>query len=212
MTPPTHFATNEFTEIAQEIVDTYGVPRYKEANPALFTTVTFPFLFGVMFGDIGHGLLLFLAASVLVMKPHWFKTNAALQQLVKLRYMIFMMGFFAIFCGFIYNDFLSIPLNLFGSCYNLKTGIRLSPNCVYPAGIDPVWYLSEQELTFLNSVKMKIAVIFGVGHMLLGLAQKGINAKYFGDKIDFWHEFLPQVILLTALFGYMDLLIIKKWL
>ena len=32
----------------------YGVPRYKEANPMIFTIVTFPFLFGVMFGDVGH--------------------------------------------------------------------------------------------------------------------------------------------------------------
>ena len=52
-TPPTHFHTNKFTEVFQAVVNTYGVPRYREANPALFTTVTFPFLFGVMYGDVG---------------------------------------------------------------------------------------------------------------------------------------------------------------
>jgi V-type H+-transporting ATPase subunit a len=56
---PTMFQINSFTGSAQEIVDTYGVPRYKEANPGLFTCITFPFLFGVMFGDIMHGLILF---------------------------------------------------------------------------------------------------------------------------------------------------------
>jgi V-type H+-transporting ATPase subunit a len=126
--------------------------------------------------------------------------------------MLLMMGFFSVFCGFMYNDFLSIPLNIFGSCYNMETGKRLSPNCVYPAGIDPVWYISQQELGFLNSVKMKIAVIFGFGHMMMGLIQKGINARYFGNKIDFWHEFVPQSLLLVCLFGYMDVMIIKKWL
>merc|ERR1712032_1321474 len=55
---PTHYVTNKFTYAYQEFVNTYGIPRYQEANPALFTTATFPFLFGVMYGDIGHGLLL----------------------------------------------------------------------------------------------------------------------------------------------------------
>jgi V-type H+-transporting ATPase subunit a len=145
------------------------VPRYKEANPALFTTVTFPFLFGIMFGDIGHGSLLFLASAILVFFPNEFKKYPSLEMVIKMRYMLLMMGFFAVFCGFIYNDFLSIPLNIFGSCYNMETGNRLTPNCIYPFGIDPVWYLSQQELQFMNSVKMKIAVIFGVCHMMLGL-------------------------------------------
>ena len=52
---PTHFRTNKFTDAYQEFVNTYGIPRYREANPALFTAATFPFLFGVMYGDIGHG-------------------------------------------------------------------------------------------------------------------------------------------------------------
>jgi len=47
-------------------VNTYGIPRYKEFNPAVFTTITFPFLFGVMFGDIAHGFLLFLCGILLI--------------------------------------------------------------------------------------------------------------------------------------------------
>ena len=43
----------------------YGVPSYKEINPALFTTVTFPWLFGMMFGDMGHGFLIFFSATIL---------------------------------------------------------------------------------------------------------------------------------------------------
>ena len=48
-------------------MDTYGVPRYQEINPGLFTIITFPFLFGVMYGDIGHASLL-LAFSMFIIR------------------------------------------------------------------------------------------------------------------------------------------------
>jgi V-type H+-transporting ATPase subunit a len=41
-------SVTQATEIYQMIVDTYGVPSYKEANPALLSMVLFPFMFGVM--------------------------------------------------------------------------------------------------------------------------------------------------------------------
>ena len=121
------------------------------------------------------------------------------------------MAFFSVYCGLMYNDFMSLPLNLFTSCYNPDTGKRTDPNCVYPVGIDPIWYGTKMELPFLNSFKMKISVILAICHMTLGIIQKGINAVYFKDKPKFLNEFLPQLILLLSIFGYMDLLIIVKW-
>ena len=126
------------------------------------------------------------------------------------------MGIFATFCGFCYNDYTSIPLYLFGkSCYTYHADdptAELAPVCVYPIGVDPAWFMAQQELTFLNSIKMKMAVIFGVAQMSLGIVLKGSNAIQNRNLIDFLFEFTPQIIVLLALFGYMDFMIIVKWL
>jgi V-type H+-transporting ATPase subunit a len=102
-----------------EIVVTYGTPSYKEVNPTAFNMATFPFLFGVMFGDIGHGGLLFAMAIYICLKKDYILDNfPSMFYLVKTRYLFLLMGFFATYCGFVYNDMMSLPLNLFGSCYN----------------------------------------------------------------------------------------------
>ena len=82
--PPTHFRTNKFIEPFQKIVDTYGVPVYKEINPTVFNIISFPFLFGVMFGDVGHGAILLLFAAYL-----WFFSaklkKTSLRSMVEMR-------------------------------------------------------------------------------------------------------------------------------
>lgn len=59
---------------------------------------------------------------------------------------------------------------------------------------------------------MKIAVIIAIVHMSLGVIMKAFNAKFFKRKLDFYFEFIPQLVMLVLLFGYMDFLIVFKWL
>lgn len=61
-------------------------------------------------------------------------------------------------------------------------------------------------------MKMKLAVIIGVAQMSLGICMKGLNAMYFRNMLDFVGEFIPQIIMMLCLFGWMDFLIIMKWL
>ncbi len=76
--------------------------------------------------------------------------------------MILMMGIFATFAGFIYNDYASFPLMALGdSCYKSTEDATLKEDCVYPVGIDPMWYMGSNELIFMNSLKMKLSVILG---------------------------------------------------
>lgn len=178
-----------------------------------------------MFGDICHGGLLFFFGLFLC---HFCEDIRAylgprnpLNGVMQIRYLILLMGFFAAFCGLMYNDFASIPLFFKSSCYLFdrdENGMILRPqepeeieSCVHTIGVDPAWYLSENEITFMNSLKMKIAVIIGVAHMSLGVLMKGFNAAYFLNFTDFLFEFVPQFVMLLALFGYMDILIMAKW-
>jgi V-type H+-transporting ATPase subunit a len=63
----------------------------------------------------------------------------------------------------------------------------------------------------LNSLKMKLSVIVGVAHMSLGVCMKGFNSIYFKKVVDFVFEFIPQIVMLLGLFGYMDYIIMAKW-
>ena len=116
---PTYVKTNKFTDIFQKIIDTYGIPRYQEANPAYLTIVTFPFFFGMMFGDMGHGSVLFAFACYLVFNAENLK-NSIIGTLLPARYLLLMMGFGSFYAGLIYNEYFAITTNFFGSCYNMN--------------------------------------------------------------------------------------------
>ena len=56
---PTFVELNQVTITPYLILTAYGIPHYQEINPIYFNLITFPFFFGIMFGDIGHGSILF---------------------------------------------------------------------------------------------------------------------------------------------------------
>ena len=224
--PPTYIPTNEFLYAFQEIVNIYGIPRYREINPGFFNVITFPFLFGVMFGDIGHSLILFCAAIYFCINSKTLEKNVIFKNILPFRYFLLLMGLFGTFCGFMYNDFLSVPIN-FPTCFKVKVNqtatndgdtikekfyeLNKTNNCNYKFGLDPIWVTATNELTVINSLKMKLSVILGVMQMLLGIILKGLNNLLECDMIEFFLVFIPELVLMSILFGYMDFLIILKW-
>lgn len=65
---PTLLKNNAFFRAFQDIVAMYSLPAYGEIDPSPIVAITFTLFFGFMFGDIGHGLLIFLGATYLVKK------------------------------------------------------------------------------------------------------------------------------------------------
>lgn len=118
-----------------------------------------------MFGDVFHGAILIAFSLVLIFSSR--TPGTTMGELGKIRYLLLLMGFFSFYCGWIYNDFTSVPLKLFGnSCFNIphnhKSEVTIKEDCTYIVGVDPSWYLGKNELTFMNSLKMKVSVILGV--------------------------------------------------
>ncbi|GMN24554.1 hypothetical protein TIFTF001_000622 [Ficus carica] len=221
--PPTYFRTNCFTGPFQEIVDAYGVAGYQEANPAVYTVITFPFLFAVMFGDWGHGICLLLGALFLIARESKLSTQklgSFMEMLFGGRYVLLLMSLFSIYCGLIYNEFFSVPFHIFGesaygcreaTCSDARTAGLVKIREPYPFGVDPSWRGSRSELPFLNSLKMKMSILLGVAQMNLGIIISYFNARFFRSSLDIRYQFVPQMIFLNSLFGYLSLLIIVKW-
>ncbi|XP_036344558.1 V-type proton ATPase 116 kDa subunit a1-like [Rhagoletis pomonella] len=225
--PPTFNRVNKFTDGFQHLIDAYGMADYREVNPALYTCITFPFLFAVMFGDLGHGFCIFLFALWMVLDEQRLSKKRG-GEIWRIffggRYIILLLGLFSMYTGFLYNDIFSKSLNVFGSTwrvrYNRSTVLE-NPNLVldpavasfgvYPLGVDPIWQLADNKIIFLNSLKMKMSIILGVAHMIFGVCLSVVNFMHFKKYALIFLEFLPQILFLILLFGYMCFMMFYKW-
>lgn len=230
--PPTFFRTNKFTGAFQALINAYGVANYREMNPAVYTIITFPFLFAVMFGDAGHGSILLAFGLWMCIKEKQLEARKDLDSEIwkyffSGRYLITLMGMFSIYTGIVYNDVFSKSLNIFGSSWQTsltseeimkEEDVMMDPadtkewyGFPYLFGVDPIWQVSENKIMFLNAFKMKISIIIGVLHMLFGVIMSYHNARYFQKPLDIFTEFIPKVIFLVFMFGYLALLMFHKW-
>lgn len=63
--PPIKLKYNWFAKPYKFYVDMYGVPKYNEMDPTTFVAITYTILFGAMFGDFGHGIVLAIAGALM---------------------------------------------------------------------------------------------------------------------------------------------------
>ncbi|RZF45245.1 hypothetical protein LSTR_LSTR010389 [Laodelphax striatellus] len=228
--PPTYHNLNKFTQVFQDMVDSYGASTYREVNPAPYLVITFPFLFSVMFGDWGHGLIMTLASSWLILNEKRLRASVQENEVYRMfyngRYITLLMGMFSIFSGLMYNECFGRAANFFDSGWRVGPAIEelnsgdsksteLEPDMSFTRpywfGIDPVWHLSKNAIVFKNSIRMKLSVIFGVTQMIFGLYLSVENYLYFGMYRKIFTVFLPQLVFISSLFLYLIILVFIKW-
>ena len=94
--PPTKLKNNKIARPFEFLVNMYGAPNYNELDPTGFFAITYMLLYGMMFGDLGQGLIFILASFLIEKKSKIFG------QLVR------RIGFSASFFGLMYGSFFGI--------------------------------------------------------------------------------------------------------
>ena len=164
--PPTLVKAPGWTQPLQSIVDNFGIPSYSETNPTPFMILTFPLIYGLMFGDIGEGLL-FLAFGffLLYLKRKKVKVFEIGQIFVNGAELVIMLGIGATIFGFVFGD-------IFG--FEAREVLGINPIFSPTAGAFPT-NPSVLPSTANLIVYMVFILFFGVAHYLSGLAISAYN-------------------------------------
>ncbi|XP_063394016.1 V-type proton ATPase 116 kDa subunit a 1-like [Cydia fagiglandana] len=234
-TPPTFHRTNRFTYGFQALISAYGDSTYRELNPGLYTIITFPFLFSLMFGDMGHGAIMLAAAVWMLVNEKKFMAERSDSEIWNIffggRYIMLLMSCFSIYAGFVYNDCFSKAFTIFPSGWKVKQSLAeltkqetflLEPGDhthAYYFGKDPFWefiilrfQLAKNKILFENSLKMKLSIIIGVTHMIFGLSMSLFNFVFFKQyRYKIYLQFIPQILFLLCIFFWLVILIFFKW-
>ncbi len=146
--PPTKLKNPAVIRPFEALVNMYGTPSYRGIDPTIFLAITFVFMFGMMFGDIGHGATLALTGLAFIL---WRLTEGVRN----FGYIMFWCGLSAVVFGF-----------LFGSIFGNE---KL---------IEPLWFAPLENPNLLLSIGILIgigAVNLGI---VLNIAKHLISKNY----------------------------------
>ena len=157
--PPTKLKNPKLFKPFEMYIKMYGLPAYNEMDPTWFVALTYSFIFGAMFGDVGQGLLLFIGGFLLYKFKH-----------ITLAGIISCAGVFSTIFGF-----------MFGSIFGFED--------VIPAlWLRPMNnMMSVPFIGKLNTVFI-VAIGFGMCLILLCMVFNILNAWKAGDVEHIWFD------------------------
>ncbi len=158
---PVALLNNKWLKPIQELVTTYGRPSYGELDPTILVALTFPILYGAMFGDLGQGLVMMLV-GFLSHKKIFMKGLSSL-------------GLLLVYCGF----FASIFGALYGSIFGFE-GHLIEEYLHFH--FEPLWLSPlENILTILG-----FAIDAGIVILLFSYLLSLFNMARARDWAHFW--------------------------
>jgi len=157
--PPTKLKNPKLFRPFEMFVRMYGLPAYNEIDPTIFVGLTYAFIFGAMFGDVGQGLLLLIGGFLL----YRFKK-------LDLAAIISCAGFFSTVFGF-----------LFGSLFGFEDVLE-------PIWLRPVNHMSTIPfIGNLNTVFI-VAIAFGMFLIIVTMIFHIINGIKAKDAENTWFD------------------------
>lgn len=151
--PPTKLKNPRIFKPFEMYIKMYGLPSYNEMDPTIFVAITYSFIFGAMFGDVGQGLLLMIGGFILYKVK---KMNLAA--------IISCAGFFSTIFGF-----------MFGSIFGFEDIIDAV--WLRPANA----MVNLPFIGKLNTVFV-VAIGFGMGLILVTMVMNIINSIKEGNR------------------------------
>ncbi|MEM2165132.1 MAG: V-type ATPase 116kDa subunit family protein [Candidatus Bathyarchaeia archaeon] len=173
--PPTVIETPRTLKVFERLAVAYGLPSYHEFNPAIFFSITFPIIFGLMFADVGHGLLLLiLGLACIRAKRMGGEYGEIIGYFVDNGLFFVSLGVSSIIGGLLYGDIFGFH----GVIHPIGFSIRIGNTWIPIGGYNPVAMLEHGNLMPM----FKFALFVGAIHITLGLlinlAVKLVNREY----------------------------------
>ncbi|MHC1579819.1 MAG: V-type ATP synthase subunit I [Candidatus Alkanophagales archaeon] len=166
---PTLLRNPGFLKPFEAIINMYSPPSYGDIDPTIITAIIFPILFGLMFPDVGHGLLVLLLGLALM-----FVFKGLSEGIRQMGLVIALCGFFSMVAGALFGEF-------FGFSHYAAELVEESLHMHVPHSLllDPLWFEPVVEVERMFVVSMLIGAL----HMGLGLTLNGVNSLLKGEVL-----------------------------
>lgn len=139
---PTKLSNSRFIKPFEELINLYGVPSYSESDPTFFVAIIYMLLFGSMFGDLGQGLVIFLAGLIYSKKNKKNNFGAMIKRI----------GVSSMVFGVFYDSFFGIEHLISGVFANIFSKFNTESLFFRP--------IENTEITLISAVVFGVLILF----------------------------------------------------